>query len=407
MEMPACRICYRETLHTFHSFGSMPLANNFLREEQLSTPEDCFPLDVCFCDTCGLVQLGYVVAPEIIFKDYPYITSASEPLKVHFAELAEEIVQKFNVPSSSLVVDIGSNDGTLLSNFKKLGMNTLGVEPAINISELAVSSGIETISDFFNTRVAGIISARRGQAKVITATNVLAHVNDLEDFLNGVNCLLDDDGIFVIEVPYLVDLLDKLEFDTIYHEHLSYFALRPLVSILAKFGMGITKVERFSVHGGSIRAYVRKRAYSSSPSVYELLKLEEELKLNSLETYQKFTEEVSQIKEALPSLLKSLKARGSSIAGYGAPAKGNTLLNYCKIDTDILDYIVDTIPFKQGRYTPGMHILVFPESRFHDTPVDYTLLLAWNYSDVILQKEMAYRQAGGKFIIPIPEPQIV
>lgn len=407
MKMPACRICHEEGLHTFLSFGSMPLVNNFLREDELSTPERRFPLDVCFCDTCGLVQLGYVVAPEIMFKEYAYVTGASEPLKTHFARLAEEIIQMFDVPRASLVVDIGSNDGTLLQNFQGLGMSVVGVEPATNISKLAASRGVETINDFFNVGVAGIIGAELGRAKVITATNVLAHVNDLENFLGGVTCLLADDGIFVIEVPYLVDLLDKLEFDTIYHEHLSYFALRPLVRFFARFDMGILKVKRISVHGGSIRLYVRKSARSSPPCFFELLQLEDELKLDSVETYQKFAEEVGRAKEALLPLLQSLKAAGASIIGYGAPAKGNTLLNYCKIGTDILGYIIDTTPFKQGRYTPGMHIPIFPQSHFHDIPADYALLLAWNYAEAIFQKEEAYRKAGGKFIVPIPKPQIV
>ncbi len=405
--MPTCRICRGERLNTFLSFGSMPLVNNFLREEQLGTPEHRFPLDVCFCDNCGLVQLGYVVDPEIMFKNYAYLTGASEPLLAHFAALAAEITQRFDVPVGSLVVDVGSNDGTLLQSFQKLGMRVLGVEPAVNISKLAVSRGIETTNDFFSSHVAETISAELGRAKVITAANVLAHVNDPEDFLSGVTSLLDEDGIFVIEVPYLVDLLEKREFDTIYHEHLSYFALRPLMSLFAKFGLGIVRVERISVHGGSLRLYVQKSAHSISPNVSELLKLEERAKLAALETYQKFAEDVSQIKEELRSLLQSLKARGARIVGYGAPAKGNLLLNYCQIGTDILDYIIDTTPFKQGRYTPGTRVPIFPESRFHNAPTDYALLLAWNYTDAILQKEKAYRQAGGKFIVPIPKPRIV
>jgi hypothetical protein len=286
-------------------------------------------------------------------------------------------------------------------------MTVLGIEPAVNISKLAIQLGIETINDFFSERVARMIGTDLGQAKVITATNVFSHVNDLDDFLIGVSSLLANDGIFVIEVPYLVDLLDKMEFDTIYHEHLSYFAIRPLVSVLDEFSMNIVKVERINVHGGSLRLYLQKSACSLSPSVLELLKLEEELKLDSLETYQKFTEKAGQIKESLLELLKSLKARGLTIVGYGAPAKGNVLLNYCKIGTDILDYLTDTTPFKQGLYTPGMHIPVFPESRFHSAAVDYALLLSWNYADAILQKEEAYRQAGGKFIVPIPKPRIV
>lgn len=386
----------------------MPLANRFLREDQLSMPEPYYPLDVYYCNTCGLVQLGFTVPPEVLFKDYRYLTGTSEPMKAHFARLAEDLIQRFNVFPGGLVVDIGSNDGTLLKNFQKRNMVTLGVEPADNIAEWARSRGIETLNDFFSERVAHKLCAERGQAKVILATNVFAHVHDLEDFLRGINCLLADDGIFVIEVPYLVDLLNNLEFDTIYHEHLSYFAVHPLVTLFSRFSMGIVDIDRISVHGGSLRIYVRKSADSlSSSSVNELLKLETEAKLDSLDTYRKFAEGVALVREDLLSLLKALKAQGARIAGYGAAAKGNTLLNYCKIGTDILDYITDTTPFKQGRYTPGMHIPVFPENRFHQASPDYALLLAWNYADEILQKEEEYRQAGGKFIVPIPKPRPV
>lgn len=406
--MPTCRVCRGETLHKFLSLGAMPLANRFLREDQLSMLEPYYPLDVYYCNTCGLVQLGFTVPPEVLFKDYLYLTGTSEPMKAHFARLAEDLIQRFNLFPGGLVVDVGSNDGTLLKNFQKHNMATLGIEPADNIAEWARSHGIETLNDFFSERVAHKLCAERGQAKVILATNVFAHVHDLEGFLRGVNCLLADDGIFVIEVPYLVDLLTNLEFDTIYHEHLSYFTVHPLVTLFSRFGMGIVDIYRISVHGGSLRIYVQKSADSlSSSSVNELLKLETEAKLDSLDTYRGFAEGVAQVRKDLLSLLKALKAQGARITGYGAAAKGNILLNYCKIGTDILDYITDTTPFKQGRYTPGMHIPVFPESRFHETPPDYALLLAWNYADEILQKEEEYRQAGGKFIVPIPKPQLM
>jgi len=403
----ACSICRSRTLHKFLSLGPIPLANSFLREDQLSAPEPHYPLDVCFCSTCGLVQLAHVVDPEILFKDYAYLTSTSKPMEAHFAKLAEDIIWRFNVPPGSLVVDIGSNDGTLLHSFQKYDMKTLGIEPAANVAKLAVSRGIETRNDFFDERLARRLCAERGQAKVISATNVFAHVADLEGFTRGVTHLLAEDGIFAIEVPYLVDMLKRLEFDTIYHEHLRYFAVQPLVTLFSRLGMGIVEVQHIGVHGGSIRVYVQKSPCSLSSRKAELLKLEAEAKLGSLKTYQKFAEEVGGMKESLLSLLKSLKAQGAIIAGYGATAKGNTLLNYCNIGTDILDYISDTTPFKQGRYTPGMHIPVFPESHFHESPPDYALLLAWNYAGKILQKEVVYRQAGGRFILPLPKPQLV
>ncbi len=402
-----CRVCEGKSLHRFLSLGSMPLANGFVRAEQLGMCNDCYPLDVCFCGDCGLVQLEHVVAPEIMFKEYSFLTGASEPARLHFAQLARGVIQKFGVPPGSLVIDIGSNDGTLLQSFKLFNMRVLGIEPATNVAELAASCGIETINSFFTERLAQEVRAERGRARVITAANVFAHVHDLGDLLRGVNCLLADDGVFVIEVPYLVDMIDKLEFDTIYHEHLSYFSMRPLAALFANFNMNIMEVERLGMAGGSIRVFVDKSDQSSSPSVDTLLKLEAEKGLYSTETYLKFAPEVSQIKEMLLSLLYSLKAQGATIIGYGAPAKGNVLLNYCKIGTDVLDYIIDTTPFKQGCYSPGMHIPVLPESQFHEKPPDFALLLAWNYADAILSKEEEYQSSGGKFIIPIPKPRLV
>jgi len=304
-------------------------------------------------------------------------------------------------------VDIGSNDGTLLTNFKIKDINVLGIEPAKNIAELAISNDIYTLNDFFSLEVAKIVVAQYGRAEVITATNVLAHVNDFSDFLKGVNYLMADDGVFVIEVPYLADLIANLEFDTIYHEHLSYFTLSSLNRLFTQFNLNITQASRVNVHGGSLRIYGRKNVGRTSPLVHELLKSESDLKIDSLDTYQEFAAKVVKLGKKIRSLLKSLKARGANMAGYGAPAKGNVLLNYCQIGTDILDYITDTTPFKQGHYTPGMHIPIFPVQRFYENPPDFAFLLAWNYADDILKKENAYRRSGGKFIIPVPSPRVV
>lgn len=329
-------------------------------------------------------------------------------MKAHFARLVDYVIQKYGPSKKSLIVDIGSNDGTLLQNFRKYGFNILGIEPATNVASLAMERGIETLNDFFSEKLAQQIRAEKGEASLIFSTNVFAHVDDLESLLYGVSHLLAKNGIFVTEVPYLLDMLKKLEFDTIYHEHLRYFAVRPLITLFGRFGLNIIDVEHLDVHGGSLRIYVQKSMdLPLSSSVVKFLELEQEAKLDSLQTYEKFAEAVSVVKEELLALLKYLKAEGARIVGYGAPAKGNILLNYCKIGTDILDYIIDTTQFKQGRYTPGMHIPVFPESHFRETPPNYALLLAWNYADEILQKEEKYRQAGGKFIMPIPKPRII
>jgi len=369
--------------------------------------EPFYPLDVYYCPKCGLVQLRDVVSPKILFKDYVYLTGMSQTMKQHFGQLAGEVVNNFNLSQDDLVIDIGSNDGTLLKGFKQLGIKTLGIEPATNIALVAEREGIETINDFFSLNVANNIIERKSHAKAIIGTNVFAHINDLDGILKAVNILLARDGIFVIEVPYLVDLLSKTEFDTIYHEHLSYFSLRPLVTLFKRFNMELFDVKRVPVHGGSIRCYVRRSPSKVENSVYKLLVLEEDLRLNVFNAYLEFSAKVKNIKLQLTSLLKKSKENGSRIVGYGAAAKGNVLLNYCKIRTDILDYIVDNTPFKQGLYTPGMHIPVVPPDRLLRDEPDFVLLLAWNYLDEILKKEQKYRELGGKFIVPIPEPKII
>jgi len=402
-----CRVCGSEKLHKFLSLGPTPLANSVLRKNQLDNAEDFYPLDVYFCSNCYLVQLLDVVSPEVMFKEYAYVTGASKPMQAHFTGLAEDVIENFKISKDSLVVDIGSNDGTLLQCFSKFGLRMLGIEPASNIARLAEANGIPTVNDFFDENCAMNVYKEYGSADIITATNVFAHADNLESILRGVNHLLSNEGVFIIEVPYLLNLLNNMEFDTIYHEHLSYFAVHPLVYLFHKFGMEVVDVKQIPVHGGSIRVSVQKSPKQQSQNVTELLRMEREANLDSLKTYTKFAERVALVREKLVKLLKTLKNKGVRITGYGATAKGNTLLNYCKIGTDILDYISDTTPFKQGHYTPGMHIPIFPEEKFHEDPPDYALLLAWNYADAILQKESKYGQNGGKFILPIPEPKVI
>lgn len=402
-----CRVCGSEKLHKFLSLGATPLANSFLRKDQLDNPEDLYPLDVYFCSNCYLVQLLDVVSPEVLFTEYAYVTGASKPMQAHFTGFAEDVIENFKISKDSLVVDIGSNDGTLLHCFSNFCLRMLGIEPASNIARLAEANGIPTVNDFFNEDCAMNVYKEYGSADIITATNVFAHADNLESILRGVNHLLSDNGVFIIEVPYLLNLLNNMEFDTIYHEHLSYFAVHPLVYLFRKFGMEVVDVKQIPVHGGSIRVFVQKSPKQQSQNVTKFLLMEREAKLDSLSTYMKSAKNVALIKEKLVKLLKALKDEGARITGYGATAKGNTLLNYCKIGTDILDYISDTTPFKQRRYTPGMHIPVFPEEEFHEEPPDYALLLAWNYADEISQKESKYRQNGGKFILPVPQPKVI
>lgn len=407
--MYSCRICGNTQTTKFLRLGPTPLANSFLRPGQMEEPELCFPLDVVFCDQCGLVQLDYVAPPEIMFRDYIYVSSTSQTMLTHFKAYADEIMSRFVESPRDLVLEMGSNDGCLLRTFRDHGFRALGVEPAANLAAMANRAGISTINDFFSERSARDVRAREGSAKVIIGNNVLAHIGDLYDLVAGVDALLCPDGVAVFEVPYLIDLLRKDEFDTIYHEHLSYFALRPLQRLFESRGMRIFDVKRLPVHGGSVRVYVSKleAGRGELPSVGDLLLLERSERLDSYETYEAFANRVEKMKLELTALLRKLKASRANIAGYGAPAKGNTLLNHFEIGTDLLDFIADRSPYKQGMYTPGKHIPVVPAEWLLEKQPDYVLLLAWNFADEILEQQREYLSRGGKFIVPIPDPKIL
>ncbi len=407
MRNSECRMCKSKDLYKFLDLGEHPPSDAFLKKEQLGLPEPKFPLDVYFCKNCGLVQLGFVVQPELMFnKDYVYVTSVSKTHDKLFGQFAEEVVKRFNV-SGRLVVEMGSNDGTLLKHYKRLGCKVLGVDPS-GAAQLAVKSGIDTINDFFTEAVALKILSEKGKASVITGTNVFAHIHDLDDVMRGASQLLEDDGVLIIESPYLVNLVENLEFDTIYHEHLSYLAVRPLSVLFERFGMEIMDVKRTMIHGGSIRVFVKKKKgkWPVSPAAKELIELEKKMKLDAPETYKKFAKKVEHLRENLVGLLRKLKADGKKIVGNGAPAKGNTLLNYCKIGTDLVDYIVEINPIKQGLYTPGMHIPVLPLEKIPEDKPDYVLILPWNLKDDIMKQEQRIRKWGGKFIIPVPDPRV-
>jgi hypothetical protein len=330
-------------------------------------------------------------------------------MPAHFATYSDEIAARFIQSSQDLVLEIGSNDGCLLQAFRKHNVRTLGIEPAANIAAIANAAGLVTVNDFFCERSAQQIRNSEGAAKVIIGNNVLAHMGNLKDCLAGLDVLLRPDGLAVFEVPYLVDLLRKSEFDTIYHEHLSYFAVGPLQRLFQSRGMRIFDVKRLPVHGGSIRVYVSREGTGPEalPSVEELFLLEKSEKLDVLETYEAFACRVEAIKRKTRALLSELKASGASIAGYGAPAKGNTLLNYFQIGNDVIDFIVDRSPHKQGMYTPGSHIPVVSPVQLLDEQPDYVLLLSWNFIEEILEQQSEYLNRGGKFIVPIPEPKVI
>ena len=306
------------------------------------------------------------------------------------------------------MVDIGSNVGVLLQGFKNLGAEVLGIEPARNICEIAIKNGIETINDFFSEELALKIVAERRKARIVTATNVVAHINDHHSLIRGLDILLDEEGLFIFEAPYLVDLIDNLEYDTIYHEHLSYLSVKPISTLFRKFGMVIFDIEKVPIHGGSLRYFVaRESIYPISANVDKFLQLEEERKIYEIDTLLNFAKSVQRNREELTWMLKSLKREGKRIAGVSAPAKGMTLLNYCRIGPETLDFITEKSSLKIGKYTPGTHILVLPDSELIKQMPDYALLLAWNFADEIIKNLEEYKELGGKFIIPIPKPSVI
>ena len=404
-----CRICGETKLQDFLSLGTTPLANSFLSKDDLDKEEKSFPLELCFCPNCKLVQLNYVVPAEIMFKNYVYVSSTTNTFKIHFSKMAEELTKMLKLDNHSLAVDIGSNDGILLKGFKQFGVQAIGVEPATNIAIIAEKDGIETINDFFNTNVVNEIIKRKGKADVVTATNVFAHVNDIKSLVGDVKLLLKDNGIFVIEVPYLIDMLEKMTFDTVYHEHLSYFSVTSLSKFFKQMDMEIFNIEKVDVHGGSLRIFVKKSQgkFIISSSVYEILEFENRYGINNFATYKKFADKVQLIKFKLVKYLKKLKNERKMIAGYGAPAKGNTLLNFCNVGTDYIDYIVEDNALKQGLYTPGTHIPVAPSSILEEKKPDYVIILAWNFAEEILGKTKRYRDEGVRFIIPLPELNVI
>ncbi|MDD5110180.1 MAG: class I SAM-dependent methyltransferase [Patescibacteria group bacterium] len=396
-----CRICGNADLTPCMDFGAQPLANAFLDEAALSQPEPTYPLRVLWCTRCHLVQLADVVDPRVMFAHYVYHSSGM-PAPKHFRDYAEQIVSRFIRSPQERVVEIGSNDGHFLAVVKETGTPVLGVDPALNIAQIANDRGVPTIADFFGERVAQQIVRDHGPAQVIVGNNVVAHINDHHDLLRGVTALLSDDGVFVLEAPYLVDMFENLTYDTIYHEHLSYLAVRPLQALFHQYGMEIFDVELHQVQGQSLRVFAcRQGTRPVEPSVAEFVRRESDWKLDQLASYQRLSERIAASKNKLVNLLQRLRREGNTIAAYGAPAKGNTLLNYCRIGPDILDYAHEDLPAKVGLYTPGMHIRVVDRPYTQSHWPKYFLLLAWNYLEPILAKEAAYRRQGGKFIIPV------
>lgn len=400
-----CRICHSRKLAKIIDLGEMPPANAFLKKSELAKLESSFPLVLYFCLDCGLLQLRHVVSPEILFKNYRYQTSASTPLIAHFKKLAREIVSKHISSKNDLVVEIGSNDGVLLEHIKPFA-RVLGVDPARGMAKIAEERGVPTLTGYFNKRTAEKIIKTDGQASVIVANNVIAHIDDLGSVFEGIVKLLKPNGKFIFEVHWAGNLVGKGGFDQIYHEHLCYFSLHAISRLSAKFGLTILDVSLVRVHGESLRVTVGTIG-SPEGAVESLLKKERRLGLSKPEAYKKFALKVKRNKLALGNLLKQIKKEGKKIVGYGAPAKGNTLLNYLRINRETLDFITDTTLSKQNLYTPGTKIPIFSPEKLAGANPDYILLLSWNYADEILKKESALRESGVKFIVPVPEVKIV
>jgi SAM-dependent methyltransferase len=402
-----CRSCGQSGLELVLSLGNTPLANSLITEEELDQPESAYPLDLALCAGCSLVQITETVPPEKLFREYLYFSSFSETMLRHAKAIVERMVSSRNLGSNSLAVEIASNDGYLLQYYKEAGVQVLGIEPAVNIARVAQDErGIRTLPEFFDSDLARRLAEQGERADVIHAHNVLAHVADLNGFVSGLRLLLKDTGVVIIEAPYVKDLIDRCEFDTIYHEHLCYFSLTAMNRLFERHGLTIQSVERLTIHGGSLRVFVAKAGEQNS-SVKDLLEEEAGWNVGSLDFYRGFADRVEELKNTLRNFIATLKQRNERLAAYGAAAKGSTLLNYFQIGRDELDFVADRSTYKQGRYMPGVHLPICPPARLLEEMPSHVLLLTWNFADEILEQQAEYRKRGGRFIIPIPEVRVV
>ena len=403
-----CRFCATPLTRTFVDLGMSPLCESFVPASALNHMEPYYPLHAFLCERCFLVQLDEYVTPDNIFTEYAYFSSYSDTWVEHARRYVEQMTSRLSLGAESRVFEIASNDGYLLQHFVRKAIPVLGVEPAANVAKVAVANGVPTVVRFFGAETATDLARHPGLADLIVANNVLAHVPDINDFVEGARILLKPSGTITMEFPHLARLMEQNQFDTIYHEHFSYLSMTTVQRIFNAHGLRIYDVEELSTHGGSLRIYachidarepMRERAQA-------LIRYEEEFGLNRVETYARFSAQVQETKRKLLSFLIEAKRQGRTIAGYGAPGKGNTLLNYCGIRTDFLDYTVDRNPYKHGRFLPGTHIPIFAPERIRETRPDYVLILPWNLRDEIATQLAYIREWGGQFVVPIPEVDV-
>lgn len=402
--VPACLVCKARRVNLFLDLGRTPLANKFLLREELDDPEPAYPLRVGFCGDCAHVQLMDRVTPEAMFDDYLYVSGASDTLRRHLHGLSDVVNARYRLGPEDLVVDVGCNDGTLLQGFRRHGVRVLGVDPARNLAELAKETGIPRYVDYFGLRTALDLRGTNGRAAVVTATNTFPHIPDLDDFLTGLDALLADDGVFVVEAHYLLDFLEQMAFDTVYHEHVSYWSLRAMQRLFGGHGFEVVDVERLPIHHGQLRVFVERRGRSKPTArVAALREQEQAAGLDKLDTFHAFANRATGLRDEVRKKLMSLRAQGARIAAYGAPAKGSTLLSFLNLPPGTIEYIVDKSTLKQGRFTPGTRIPILSPKALLDNQPEYVLLLAWNFADEILQQQDEYRRRGGRFILPVPQ----
>lgn len=406
--MTTCIVCDLPKVEQFLDLGHTTPANKFLGQHELHRPEPSYPLRVGFCHGCGHVQLTDIVPTAAIFTEYLYGSSASDTHRDHLYDLSDVVTQRYRLGPQHLVMDIGCNDGTLLAGFQSHGVKVLGVDPSAKLAALAKGSGIERFVGFFNSETAQQIVKRWGKAAAITATNAFPHIPQLNDFLRGISTMLAPNGVMVLEMPYLVNLLEHVAFDTVYHKHVSYWALGPMLRLFQRHGLEVTNAECLPLHHGQLRVCVQWRGAGKVQSaVAQVLEAEKAKGIGQFETYRRFAHKTVTIKDSLTATIKALQAQGNRIAGFGAPAKGNTLLSFLGLGPRQIQYIADSSTLKQGRFTSGTHIpVISPAHLFADQP-DYVLLLAWNIADEIMTQLSAFQKKGGRFILPVPDVRII